>query len=352
MAPNTSHPRRHRRPSPTGIAMPLLEDLASSLATNAPLDADGPPLLLALPDPHDPLDRPFEQFDLDGVDPATLRTQAPRSWWAGLALVASGWALVDDDATGVDHRSLFVDGPMPSAHPNRRRTRTVQALSRDGAVAVASALDGDEIRCASAPAGAAITTGSGPHMDAMRRMFRLPTAPPPIAPIEMWAAVWLSEALDHVTSHSAASIDWPQLARLHPGLRLLGHRSSDPLGPARHLDDAFGPRDLVPAGRALARHLDWTALRLQTASGEIDLGLVDPATAAWADDGMFARRCLLSVAPLWSLVRSLSSRCDVAVLAQLQATLCAWDVGYGPPGAPPSPARCDDGAAHPAGGAR
>lgn len=128
-------------------------------------------------------------------------------------------------------------------------------------------------------------------VDALRRCFGLPTAPPDVGPLVLFTAWWLDN-IAALGRRSPKRLTWKQVCDQHPAVRML--RAAG----ARALTG-----DVVLAGRTLADVFDWARLReLFAESPASGLGLIDPALAAWMDEGMLCRHLFAQLPSVRSLV--------------------------------------------------
>ena len=98
--------------------------------------------------------------------------------------------------------------------------------------------------------------------DACRRVLRLPTPPPALAPRTYWILEWLDRILALAIGRDLGSPP-PPWNRIEALLRI----ESDDTHP-------------------------WAILRRQCAAGHLDIGGISPRLAAWMDDGMFSREAI------------------------------------------------------------
>jgi hypothetical protein len=223
---------------------------------------------------------------------ALLGFSAPDDW-AVLGSVSGGWAAPADDAAD-----------RPSAHPEAVRARTIALVARSGMVATRTTT-ADGRRIDERPVG--------PGMDVLHRALGLATPAPEQTVDELLTGLWL-EAIartGHDAQREGRRLTWPQVARLHPALWLLaqgGHRAK--------------PDDLVRCANALTNVLDWTEVRRQCAERAWLAGLVEPADAAWMDEGMLARWLVLAhLAPVGVAVRRAHNVLRREVAARLDDAL-------------------------------
>ena len=232
--------------------------------------------------------------------------RAPATW-AGLGVVCFGWAS-PVAPTDLDADRHTTTGPRPSQHPDRRRVRVTTLVGRDGEERATATLDDGSV---------VDEPGTGTVTDALRRCLGLPTEPPPVGTAELFAAVWLAELAAGGRPRS-----WPEAALRHPALQLLAGRFPRPQ-----------PEELIGCGRSLHRTMTWERLRQRAADGRMDLDVgIDAPTAAWMDDGMFARWVLGSVPPLPRLLADAAAVLSPDVVRRVRRTLRAWNLD------PPLPA--------------
>jgi hypothetical protein len=236
----------------------------------------------------------FAVHDLGGwkATDALLGFTAPPDWCA-LGSVSGGWAAPADD-----------EAERPSAHPEAVRARTIVLVARSGLV-VARTTTADGRRVDEIPIG--------PGIDALHRALGLPTPPPEHTVGELLTGLWLESIVHtgHDEHREGRRMSWAQVARLHPALWLLkqgGHRTR--------------PEDLVRCANALTNVLDWTEVRRQCSERAWLAGLVEPADAAWMDEGMLSRWLVLAhLAPVGVAVRRARSVLRADVASRLESTL-------------------------------
>lgn len=226
-----------------------------------------------------------------------LGFDAPASWSA-LGVVCFGWAA---PAVGLD-ADRHTSDVRPSRHPERCRVRVVTLVDRAGREwATATMEDGTVVD----------EPGAGTVTDALRRCLKLPTAPPPVGTAELFAALWLGDL-----AATGRSQSWAEVALRHPAMQLLGRDGHRPQ-----------PEELIGAGRALHRALTWERLRSRAATGRLDAGVeLDPAVAAWMDDGMFARWVLGGLPPLPVLLSGCAGVLSPPVVRRVRRALRGWDL--------------------------
>jgi hypothetical protein len=257
-------------------------------------------MLVHVVDLHDEQGRFNLAFhDLDGwkATDALLGFTAPAEWCA-LGSVSGGWAAPSVD--GVDR---------PSAHPEAVRARTIVLVARSGVVATrTTTADGQRIE----------EVPIGPGIDVLHRSLGLSTPPPEHTVGELLTGLWLEGVVrtGHDARREGRRLTWPQVARLHPALWLLaqgGHRAR--------------PDELVACAIALANVLDWAEVRRQCAERAWLSGLVEPADAAWMDEGMLSRWLVLAhLAPIGVAVRRAHKVLRRDVAAKLDGALRALGV--------------------------
>lgn len=129
------------------------------------------------------------------------------------------------------------------------------------------------------------TQADGVLPDLCRRVLDLPTAPAPPTTAALWLVMWLDRIVEHCLDPDRSiprPVAWEHLARLHPAL--------DEPGAAQL--PAPDPQELVEQARRHCEDWTWARLRAQPEVVPLPDGPVPPDTAAWMDDGFFARWCL------------------------------------------------------------
>ena len=258
---------------PRSLAL-LLPRLASLLA-EVPLEAPVAVGIVLTPDSAtDPADEPaveffFRQLECtDGVC-ALGGFVAPAAWDA-FGVVAPGRRLLLDLPLAHD---LSVDHDETERHAHHAPAHDVSAHHLEDSVTVCALLERtglvvSEVRTLD---GVVVSHGvsAGRAVDACRRVLGLATPPPLLGP-HVWRTLrWLDLVLAAVLDADLGVPPvWPVLAALDAG-------------------DAVG-----------RQWWSWGALRIACAVGELEVPCVDPATAAWMDDGLFARESIAAFPPL------------------------------------------------------
>lgn len=258
--------------------------------------------LLASITPHDPPaavgvsssggDVALHLRELLGGDPAVeLRgVRAPADWWAFGILARVRTRSLDTGAVLSEHR--------PFVHLVARSGESVTLI------------DTGEPR----PARIGGDGPDGRLSDACRRVLALPTPPPPADTCLLFALLWLDEVAATVQLAPSRRLTWPEVAALHPFASLL---NAD--------DTPAPPDDRLPAlGRAFAQAWPWSRLWTSCAAGAQPIAGIDPATAAWADEGSFARMLLERHPELSDLVAALDALLAPPVARRIHETLAAW----------------------------
>lgn len=246
----------------------------------------GSPVGLAAPPGDDigllPLDSITDSpFDvLVGLD-------APADWWA-LGLVATG-------------RARRVDRPgQPTTD-----VLVVLLVDRTGqAACLVPRLDGTG-------AYEALEVTAGPEgllLDLCRRAFGLPTAPPAQPPMAWWAQLWLDAILREAAGAPRRSWTWPDLMTLHP--------LCDLLPPV----DGSGADHFARAIETVVAGYDWERIR------RVGLAGADRETAAWMDEGCFARWTLGLRPEVPDLLAALQSLLPPEAFGTVAAVLDRWGV--------------------------
>ena len=250
----------------------LLPHLASLLA-EVPLDA---PVAVGVsrPAPGD-IELAFRHLDCTDVVCALGGFLAPAAWVA-FGVIAPGHAApvappTDRRAGHADHRDPDDRDPVGGVP-----VVACALVARDGGtVSEVRAVGDHELPH---PIGTHPEAAGGPPqgrvIDTCRRVLGLPTDPPPFGP-EVWRALaWTDRVLLAVLDADLGQPPaWPVLAALD-----------------------------LPVGPSTA---SWRALRRACRRGSVLVPGVDPATAAWMDDGMFAREAIGAFGPLAAVLGDL-----------------------------------------------
>jgi hypothetical protein len=193
--------------------------------------------------------------------------RAPAAWDA-FGVVASGTAQAVD---------------RPGDAP--RRVRVVHLLDRHGIEVSMAKAEGTTAPMIVDLCGAPDTAGRVP--DTCRRVLGLPTRPPTVPTAALWAVDWLDRVLAEVLGRDlgAPPLSWPAVERLH-----------------RRRDGDVAP---------------WSILRRECAAGQLTIGGVTPAIAAWMDDGLFSRQVIAAYPELHELVADLADLLPAEVWRQL-----------------------------------
>ena len=199
---------------------------------------------------------------------------APPEWF-GIGVVTGGWAT----EPGIE----------------RCKVRLTSLLCRDGSELTAVRQAGEELRLIE-------SRGEGPVPDTLRRVLGLPTAPPGVS-IDEWLAVcWLLIIVGRAKrGKTAAKLTWREAAALHPAIGVTG----------------APPDELATVAPATAAAMRWERLR-QAHAAEGD------HTAAWMDEGMFARWQVRGHPPLASLLERAGKRLAPDARARVESTLSGW----------------------------
>lgn len=258
-------------------------------------DADGfvvPPHLVMIVGPgHDPSSWQKVISDLDGMPcaDALLGLTAPPEWWA-LGTIASGWASPPEAFDGEEaERGRFAI--RPSAHPDACRMRGLAMISRAGnhvgRIRLANGV------CHDHDVGPADDTATGVTVDGIRRALGLPTLPPAFPTIELFTTLWLSDIAYLAQEKRAAgrAATWNQIARLHPGMRMLNTGGS-----------RVRVEELVPTARALGKVATWSVVRQQVIEKRWLADMVEPKVAEWMDEGMLARWLIGAFPPVEAML--------------------------------------------------
>ena len=167
----------------------------------------------------------------------------------------------------------------------RRRVRLVYLLDRSGTSAsVIRGLAADSAPPASSPP-------CGRLVDVCHRVLGLPTDPPVGSPQEWWSAVWLDRVFAEAAAAPAIRWTWGRVLARHP------------------------LRDITATAT-----LGWEDLRRLAAAAATG-GVIEPAIAAWLDEGSFARRLLGEHLPLSTLLGELAALLPAPVHERVRALL-------------------------------
>jgi hypothetical protein len=147
--------------------------------------------------------------------------------------------------------------------------------------------------------------------DACRRSLGLTTEAARSPVIELWATLWLERVLADVLV-APGPRTWDELAWSFPAYGLLSGSTSSP-----------SVESLVAAGQA-AQVWSWSDLRQLHAAGSVASFGVDPADAAWMDDGMFSREALGGLPRLTDLLIELGDLLAPSVTRQVERALQGW----------------------------
>jgi hypothetical protein len=232
-------------------------------------------------DPNGTVDIGYKDLDGEHAGDALLGVRAPSEWWA-LATITNGWAapMSDDDLVLAPRGQVAT---RPSSHPDATRVRSITVVTRNGEI-VSRMHSADGTIHTDEP-------GSGFVLDAMLRVFELPTPPPAIPVQELYISLWLTlVSRAGVTAADARRppLTWRQAIRLHPAI-------SD------SLPTTTTPAALASSVAGALDRLDWPTVRRWARRGSLQ-SLCEPDLARWMDDGIFARWLLGQMAPLPLLV--------------------------------------------------
>jgi hypothetical protein len=292
---------RHRGDEPPGPAGHWLVEVAELLETLGDLQG-WRPILAGAVDLEPPVRRRrLEVVDLDDTDPV-----------AGLlGVVAPGRVRAVGFVAGC--RARLLDHDVPPV-----RGGFVHVVDREG-LSVTHTVDADGCPYAVGPTRA-VQVGRVP--DACRRALGLATAPPPPDTVALVVDAWLDRVVR--AARHRTDLTWADVVALHPS-------DAVPCTPA----------ELAHRTVQVGDELSWSAVRQAYADGRVrhdgstDEGTgtgIDAATAAWMDDGMFARWLTGAAMPWSSLLEIID-----ALLAPHVSDLVAAAVGMCPPPCWPEP---------------
>ena len=245
-------------PSPT---LPELLPVLASLLTDVPLDGPVAVGLRLLPGRHDApaaadeVELHFRHLDCTDAVCALDGFRAPADWQAFGIVAPARTVPLDADGAACRRAGTAV---VACAFVDRAGRTAGQVRSVDGDIVGGGPTDGR-------------------MLDVCRRVLGLPTAPAAGSP-QVWATVaWVDAVLAATLDADLGSPpDWPALAALDP------------------FDDTAD----------LAR-LPWALVRASCAAGLTVVPGIGAATAAWMDDGMFAREAMAAMPPLFDMLHDL-----------------------------------------------
>jgi hypothetical protein len=251
------------------------------------------------PDALDPSS--IEIRHLRGLDPVAemIGIEASTSWRViGVRAPASSRRFADADTPGsTDTRADPV--PCEFIHLLDRSGTSITELSIDGAETVRLGPD-RSIR-------------EGRIADACRRVFGLPTAPPPAMAtfiVDAWLTLVLRQSL------ITPGLRWVDLVRLDFVAQLAAERTPSP---------SSGPQTPSELARALgdvATTLDWARYRdACIALGGCPISDLSPTEISWMDTGMFARWAHSALPSTSELLDLLEATIDPGAHDRLWATV-------------------------------
>lgn len=304
------------RPSPADAdasERSRLRDLASMLGAALDVEPGEPATVVRVCDLGAEVELGFLTLE-EGDHPLAFLVgfEAPADW-AAIGVVCTGRARHLDDRDG-----------SPVA------VRVAQVVARSGAWASswtplgplgtgpAAAAFGDPD--ANVAAGGAPEAPTGRVDDALRRALGLATPPPP-AP-EGSALLWATQWLDELVIDAVAGADGRDARRRRPLATLV---AAHPAVAAFDLDPARTTLpELVAAGHRLTALRTWPQMREACAGGRWHHDEVEPATAAWLDDGAFARWLLGAYPDLADLRATLGALLAPSALDVVDDALAGW----------------------------
>ena len=280
--PKMTTPQRPRAHAPRATA--LLRQLADQL-TDPAADSEGLPLPMVMG-----IDGDSEELEVTVAPPADdvydnlLGLVAPAHWKA-LLIWVEGTAFRPDDAA------------------SREPVRVLLGLTRAG----------DTLSRLHNSQGAALPhsddqAAEGLLLDCARRVFELPTPPPPVSTASLHCSLWFDAIIRVSLADPGGHLGWATVTALHPA------------GPDVVDDD---PAALACAADRLAVATSWTSLRRTAGHGERPDLPVSPTDADWMDDGLFARWCLASLAEPAQALDELAEVVSPEVLAAIRQVTAA-----------------------------
>lgn len=144
----------------------------------------------------------------------------------------------------------------------------------------------------------------GAVLDCLRRCLGLATPAPEVGPVALLDLMWL---LDLATSPDSR-LGWRAAVRRHP---LAGCAASD--------------GSSLPPLLTAAEHpgLSWERLRLAAAAGDLLELPLEPAVAAWMDEGIFSRSVMDRFPPLDVALRLAGRNLTAAALSRAETLACS-----------------------------
>lgn len=143
----------------------------------------------------------------------------------------------------------------------------------------------------------------GPAVDVGRRALGLATPPESTAPSSVLDVFWLDGIISEVLrSTPAFSLGWESVCVLHP-------LTDCPIEPWRLRN------------RRLRLPLGWDAFRHRASNASSPWPGMDPAVAAWLDDGSFARWCIAELPDKDTILDDLRDLLEPSLMARIDETL-------------------------------
>lgn len=273
----SKHPRSCH---PTGDPHPL-ERLLLHLGGSRDPQQDHPELLIVHGRSTSAADAHRDRGEPSAIEIRPLRSEDPVAELIGIE-AADTWQVIGVRAPAMAHRVVDPDtdrrSPLGMAMRDTQRSCSfVHLIDRRGTSITELSIPGAE----SIRLGPDRTVRDGRIADACRRVFALPTAPPP----EMTAFVidaWLTLALR--AALRSPGLEWADVVALscveHLGVHGARTLPGNPPSPA----------ELARALRAISTSLDWGRYRdACIALGGCPVSELTGAEIAWMDTGMFAR---------------------------------------------------------------
>jgi hypothetical protein len=301
-APRSTHP-------PTPLDPTHLEVLASVLLEGADLGPGDPPHLLRVRLGADGAGEEEVELGIQPLDAgdhpldALLGFEAPDDW-AAIGVLATGRATTADVTPAGRARRAGRPRPVVTAH----------LVARDGSWASSWRPLDDRAGLRGTDSGSAEDAHActGRIDDAVRRAMGVATAPPPASTVGLLATQWL----DAVVTSAATADRRPgtrEVLAAHPAVGALG---LDP--------DTVTLRQVIAESERLAERRPWHRLRAACVEGTWPDAGLDPALAAWFDDGSFARWVLGGWPDLGELEGAVVALLPGAPAAAVSGALDAW----------------------------